>query len=144
MSVWAIPLFENWNAVLGLIDDRQRAQKVAKIINPYLQVWFPLPELGVGDVVRTWRVLCMCMYWLRMISVWRMSLQPHVLCVCLFLVCRAIIWGWLPQPTGSSDRRLQRTRTQCPAVLTRPLADPRSHDADLTTRRHGEWLPPVE
>lgn len=35
----------------------------------------------------------------------------------------AIIWGWLPQPTGSSDRRLQRTRTQCPAVLTRPLAD---------------------
>lgn len=48
-----------------------------------------------------------------------------------------IIWGWLPQPTGSSDRRLQRTRTQCPAVLTRPLADPHSH-ADLTDGRHGE------
>lgn len=41
--------------------------------------------------------------------------------------------------TGSSDHGLHRTRTKCPAVLTRLLADPHSHaHADLTAGRHGE------
>lgn len=46
--------------------------------------------------------------------------------------------------TGSSDLGLHRARTQWPAVLTKPLADPHSH-ADLTAGPQGEppWLPPV-
>jgi len=74
----------------------------------------------------------------RKTSCWYIASKPATACTMRVPVLGMlnIIWGWLPQPTGSSDRRLQRTRTQCPAVLTRPLADPHSH-ADLIGR-HGE------
>jgi len=113
--------------------------KLPSFVIPYLQVGFPR-ALRSGDVVPTWRVL---EYWLRIIScarrvsatVRRMSLQTACTMRVPVLGMSSSNLGLVT--TGSSDRGLHRTRTQCPAVLTRPLADPHSH-ADLTAGRHGE------
>src|SRR5229473_722625 len=49
----------------------------------------------------------------------RISRQPHVLCVCLFLVlvCRATLWGWLPMIPQIVGYSTSTPYTHCEVLL---------------------------